>query len=47
MTEFFQTGLGMAVLMAIQSLLIVGFVMISLLFLVPWACPKVSSLSLF
>ena len=34
MTEFFQTGLGMAVLMAIQSLLIVGFVMISLLFLV-------------
>jgi NADH-quinone oxidoreductase subunit H len=34
MTEFFQTGLGMAVLMAIQSLLIVAFVMISLLFLV-------------
>ena len=34
MTEFFQTGLGMAVLMAVQSLLIVGFVMISLLFLV-------------
>ena len=34
MTEFFQTGLGVAVLMAIQSLLIVGFVMISLLFLV-------------
>ncbi len=34
MTDFFQTGLGMAVLMAVQSLLIVGFVMISLLFLV-------------
>jgi NADH-quinone oxidoreductase subunit H len=34
MTEFFQTGLGTAVLMAVQSLLIVGFVMISLLFLV-------------
>ena len=34
MSEFFQTGLGTAVLMAIQSLLIVGFVMISLLFLV-------------
>lgn len=34
MGEFFQTGLGTAVLMAIQSLLIVGFVMISLLFLV-------------
>ncbi len=34
MTDFFQTGLGTAVLMAVQSLLIVGFVMISLLFLV-------------
>ena len=34
MTEFFQTGFGVAVLMAIQSLLIVAFVMISLLFLV-------------
>ena len=34
MTDFFQTGLGTAVLMALQSLLIVGFVMISLLFLV-------------
>ena len=34
MTEFFQTGLGTAVLRAVQSLLIVGFVMISLLFLV-------------
>ena len=34
MTGFFQTGLGVAVLMAVQSLLIVAFVMISLLFLV-------------
>ncbi|MEO8244563.1 MAG: NADH-quinone oxidoreductase subunit H, partial [bacterium] len=34
MADFFQTGLGMALLMALQSLLIVGFVMISLLFLV-------------
>ena len=34
MAEFFQTGLGIAVLMALQSVLIVGFVMISLLFLV-------------
>jgi len=34
MADFFQTGLGMGVLMALQSLLIVGFVMISLLFLV-------------
>ena len=34
MTEFFQTGLGTAILMGVQSLLIVGFVMISLLFLV-------------
>ena len=31
---FFETTLGMGVLMALQSLLIVGFVMISLLFLV-------------
>ncbi|MEO6299684.1 MAG: NADH-quinone oxidoreductase subunit H, partial [Paracoccaceae bacterium] len=34
MTEFFQTGLGTAVLIIIQSVLIVAFVMISLLFLV-------------
>ncbi len=34
MTGFFQTGLGIGVLMALQSLLIVAFVMISLLFLV-------------
>ena len=34
MVDFFQTGLGIAILMAVQSLLIVGFVMISLLFLV-------------
>ena len=34
MADFFQTGLGIGVLMALQSLLIVGFVMISLLFLV-------------
>ncbi len=34
MADFFHTGLGMALLMALQSLLIVGFVMISLLFLV-------------
>ena len=34
MADFFQTGLGLAVLMVAQSLLIVGFVMISLLFLV-------------
>ncbi len=34
MTEFLQTGLGTAILLAVQSLLIVGFVMISLLFLV-------------
>ena len=31
---FFGTGLGMAVLIAAQSLLVIGFVMISLLFLV-------------
>ncbi|MES2968489.1 MAG: NADH-quinone oxidoreductase subunit H, partial [Pseudomonadota bacterium] len=34
MAEFFTTGLGTAVLIAAQSLLIIGFVMISLLFLV-------------
>ncbi|THD82836.1 NADH-quinone oxidoreductase subunit NuoH [Aliigemmobacter aestuarii] len=34
MAEFLQTGLGTAVLIAAQSLLIIGFVMISLLFLV-------------
>ena len=34
MADFFQTGLGTAILMGVQSLLIVGFVMISLLFLV-------------
>ncbi len=34
MTEFFQTGLGTAVLIIAQSVLIVAFVMISLLFLV-------------
>ena len=34
MADFFQTGLGIAVLMLLQSVLIVGFVMISLLFLV-------------
>ena len=34
MTDFFQTGLGTAILLTLQSLLIVGFVMISLLFLV-------------
>ena len=34
MAEFLQTGLGTAVLIAAQSLLIVAFVMISLLFLV-------------
>lgn len=34
MAEFLQTGLGTAVLLIAQSLLIVGFVMISLLFLV-------------
>ena len=34
MVGFFQTGLGTAVLMLLQSLLVVGFVMISLLFLV-------------
>jgi NADH-quinone oxidoreductase subunit H len=44
MTDFFQTGLGTAVLMVAQSVLIVGFVMISLLFLVYgdrkiWAVP--------
>jgi len=34
MADFFATGLGTAVLIAAQSLLVVGFVMISLLFLV-------------
>ena len=34
MAEFLQTGLGMALLIAAQSLMIVAFVMISLLFLV-------------
>ena len=34
MAEFFQTGLGIAVLIALQSLAIVAFVMLSLLFLV-------------
>ena len=34
MAEFLQTGLGVALLIAAQSLMIVAFVMISLLFLV-------------
>jgi NADH-quinone oxidoreductase subunit H len=34
MAEFFQTGAGIATIIAAQSLLIIGFVMISLLFLV-------------
>lgn len=34
MAEFFQTGLGIALLIALQSLAIIAFVMISLLFLV-------------
>nr|MCU0829360.1 NADH-quinone oxidoreductase subunit H [Tabrizicola sp.] len=34
MSEFLSTGFGTAVLIAAQSLLIVAFVMISLLFLV-------------
>ena len=34
MNAFFDTGLGIAVLLAAQSLLVVAFVMISLLFLV-------------
>ena len=34
MTEFFTTGLGTAVLVAAQALLLVGFVMLSMLFLV-------------
>jgi len=34
MAEFLQTGLGMALLIAAQSLLVIAFVMISLLFLV-------------
>ena len=34
MAEFFQTGAGIAVLIALQSLAIIAFVMLSLLFLV-------------
>ncbi|MFA9231449.1 MAG: NADH-quinone oxidoreductase subunit NuoH [Pseudomonadota bacterium] len=34
MTEFLQTSLGMALLIAVQGLLVIAFVMISLLFLV-------------
>ncbi|MBU9696439.1 NADH-quinone oxidoreductase subunit NuoH [Rhodobacteraceae bacterium HSP-20] len=34
MTEFFATGMGTAVLVAAQTLLLVGFVMLSMLFLV-------------
>ena len=34
MAEFFTTGLGIAIIIAAQSLLVLGFVMISLLFLV-------------
>ena len=34
MAEFLDTGLGITVLIAAQSLLVVGFVMISLIFLV-------------
>ncbi len=34
MADFMQTGLGIALLIAAQSLLVIGFVMISLLFLV-------------
>ena len=34
MANFFETGLGIAVILAAQSLLVIGFVMISLLFLV-------------
>ncbi len=34
MTDFFQTGAGIALLIVAQSLLVIGFVMISLLFLV-------------
>ena len=34
MAEFLQTGLGMALLIALQSLAIIAFVMVSLLFLV-------------
>ncbi len=34
MTEFLQTGLGMALLIALQGLMVIAFVMISLLFLV-------------
>ena len=34
MTDFFSTGFGIALLLAAQGLLVIGFVMISLLFLV-------------
>lgn len=34
MADFFQTGVGIAVLIALQSLAIIAFVMLSLLFLV-------------
>ena len=34
MAEFFQTGAGIAVIIAAQSLLVIGFAMISLIFLV-------------
>ena len=34
MNEFFATGMGTAVLVAAQTLLLVGFVMLSMLFLV-------------
>jgi len=34
MTEFFQTGAGIAVIIAAQSLLVIGFVMLSMIFLV-------------
>ena len=34
MGNFFETGLGIVVIIAAQSLLVIGFVMISLLFLV-------------
>ncbi len=34
MAEFFQTGLGIGIIIAAQCLLVIGFVMISLLFLV-------------
>src|SRR6056297_2323428 len=34
MAEFLDTGLGIALLIVLQSLMVIGFVMISLLFLV-------------